>query len=235
MPESSTLSPQEASSELARIRDRVDSGDFDLRSLGFWKLVGGIKRDPELVDACADEVGEIDWLAFKAFAKVRFPVWVGNLVLAAGIAVGAALIVVAREASEELVAGLALVLAAGIWAVAVHSPTHWLVGRFVGLRFRCYFFGGPFPPRPGLKTDYASYLRCRPRNRAVMHASGALATKAAPFVALIFWRGSGAPAWAAWVVLAIGIVQILTDVFLSTKSSDWKKVKRELAVARAAG
>lgn len=231
MAESPTVS--EARQELARIRGRVEAGETDLRGLGFWKLVGRIKRDPGLVEACADEVGTIDWLAFKAFAKVRFPIWLGNLVLLAGIVVGALAVVVAREAPEGWVRGIALVAAAGIWAIAVHSPTHWVVGRLVGLRFRCYFLGGPFPPRPGLKTDYGSYLRCRPRDRALMHASGALATKAAPFVALLFFPGSGAPAWSAWVVLAIGVIQILTDVFLSTKSSDWKKVKRELAVARA--
>jgi hypothetical protein len=34
------------------------------------------------------------------------------------------------------------------------------------------------------------------------------------------------------VVLALGIVQIATDVAFSRTSSDWKKVARERAVAR---
>lgn len=211
----------------------MDAGDTDLRALGFWRLLGRVKRDPVLVDAAADAAGRIDAKAFDAYTKLRFPVWLGNLVLLVGIGVGALAAVVAIEASDPAVAGVALVLAAGVWSVAVHSPAHWMVGRVVGLRFRCYFFGGPFPPRPGLKTDYASYLRCDPGKRAWMHASGALATKAAPFVALAFYPVSDAPVWAAWAVLALGTVQILTDIFLSTKSSDWKKVKRELAVARA--
>jgi len=33
-------------------------------------------------------------------------------------------------------------------------------------------------------------------------------------------------------LLAIGIVQIVTDIAFSRKSSDWKKVARERAVAR---
>ena len=45
--------------------------------------------------------------------------------------------------------GLALVAAGAIWAIAVHSPTHWLVGRAIGIRFTDYFLGGPPPPRPG--------------------------------------------------------------------------------------
>jgi hypothetical protein len=65
-----------------------------------------------------------------------------------------------------------------------------------------------------------------------MHAAGALATKLAPFVALAFWPATEAPAWAAWGLLALGGVQILTDSLFSVRSSDWKKVRRELGVAR---
>jgi len=38
--------------------------------------------------------------------------------------------------------------------------------------------------------------------------------------------------WLTWTLLFIGVVQIVTDAFLSTKVSDWKKVKRELRAAR---
>lgn len=224
--------PEDIAAELDRIESAVAAGTADLRSLGFWKLVGRVKKDPELVDRYADRIGWIDFEAFKSFAKVRFPVALGNAVLMIGALVGAGFVAVAMGTSNPTVAGVALVLAAVIWSVAVHSPTHWVVGRVFGMRFRCYFFGGPFPPRPGLKTDYASYLRTPARQRAWMHASGALATKAAPFVALAFWPATDASAWAAALVFLIGVVQILTDVLFSTKSSDWKKVKRELAAAR---
>ena len=46
-------------------------------------------------------------------------------------------------------------------------------------------------------------------------------------MALALYPLTEAPAWAAWVVLALGIVQIVTDVVLSTKSSDWKKFTGE--------
>jgi len=225
--------PEDIAAELDRIESAVGSGTADLRSLGFWKLVGRVKKDPGLVNRYADQIGRIDFAAFTNFAKVRFPVALGNAVLMIGALVGAGFVAVAMGTSNPTVAGIALILAAVIWSVAVHSPTHWVVGRVFGMRFRCYFFGGPFPPRPGLKTDYSSYLRTPARHRAWMHASGALATKAAPFVALAFWPATAAPAWAAVLVLLLGVGQILTDVLLSTKSSDWKKVKRELAAARA--
>ena len=69
-------------------------------------------------------------------------------------------------------------LAGGAWSVSLHCPAHWLAGRVAGIRFTSYFFGGPFPPRPGLKTDYATYLRADPAARAWMHASGAIVTAA---------------------------------------------------------
>ncbi len=66
-----------------------------------------------------------------------------------------------------------------------------------------------------------------------MHASGALATKLAPFLALIFFATADAAAWARVALLGLGVLLIVTDVFFSTKTSDWKKVRREVAVARA--
>jgi hypothetical protein len=66
-----------------------------------------------------------------------------------------------------------------------------------------------------------------------MHASGAIATKLAPFLALVFWPGSGARWWSAVALIAIGLLQIGTDLAFSVKSSDWKKFRRERAIARA--
>jgi hypothetical protein len=66
-----------------------------------------------------------------------------------------------------------------------------------------------------------------------MHASGAIATKLAPFIALALYPLTNAPAWAALALLALGCFQIATDVALSTKSSDWKRFRREMAAARA--
>jgi hypothetical protein len=73
-----------------------------------------------------------------------------------------------------------------------------------------------------------------------MHAAGALASKIAPFAvfaaAYLPHRTANYdlfPPWAMWGVLAIGVIQIVTDLTFSRKRSDWKKVGRELRVARA--
>jgi hypothetical protein len=228
--------------ELDRIGSAVDAGDTDLSRLGFWRVVALVKRDDELIDRYAEQVGRIDTKAFRAGVRLRIPVWAGNALLLGGAAAGAVAVIVAvrnananpgQPASVELFSGLALLLAAGTWAIGLHSPTHWIVGRLVGIRFTDYFLGGPPPPRPGLKTDYATYLRASPMARAVMHASGAVATKLAPFLALMFFATTDAAAWARFALLGLGVLLIVTDVFFSTKTSDWKKVRREVAVARA--
>jgi hypothetical protein len=218
----------------ARIQAGVDAGRTDLGGLGFWRLLRRIKPDPRLSEHWADAAGRIDATAFARQVRWRFPVWLGNATLAIGTGVGAAAIVVATRAAEPVVAGVALVAAAGIWSVTVHGLAHWAVGRAAGIRFAAYFFRpGQFPPRPGIKTDYATYLRADPSRRASMHAAGALATKLAPFVALAFYPATNAPGWAARLVLALGVGQILTDVVFSRKTGDWSKVRRERVVAAA--
>jgi hypothetical protein len=113
-------------------------------------------------------------------------------------------------------------------------PAHAFVGWLAGIRYTDAFMGGPPPPRPGIKTDYATYLRAEPSMRAWFHASGAIATKIAPFAALALWPSTGAPVWSAWSLVALGVLEIVTDITLSTRSSDWKKFRRERQVARDA-
>jgi hypothetical protein len=218
---------------LDRIEAAVAEGRTDLKALGFWGIVRRVKVDRVLIDLHADQIGRIDTAAFRARVRPRMPVWAGNLLLVLGIAVGGGAVAVAYLADTAWIQGVSLLLAGAIWAITIHSPAHWLVGRAIGIRFTDYFLGGPPPPRPGIKTDYGTYLKADPDSRAWFHASGAIATKLAPFLALAFWPGSGAPWWSAVALLALGVLQILTDVTLSVKSSDWMRFKREKAVARS--
>jgi hypothetical protein len=228
--------------ELDRIEQAVDAGDTDLRALGFWRIVALVKRDDEAIDRHADQVGRIDGKAFRTAVPVRIPVWLGTVLLAIGFGVGMLGLAVAswkgtRNAAftyDETLAGIGLVVASVAWMVAFHSPTHLLVGRLAGIRFTDFFLKNLLSP-PGLKTDYASYLRTSPTARAWMHASGAIATKIAPFLVLALAAAIGvsAPGWAVTVLWILGIGQIVTDAVFSTRRSDWKKVRRELAVARA--
>jgi hypothetical protein len=219
----------------ARIEAAVAGGDADLSRLGFFGLMRKVKADRVLSAHWAEVAGAIERAAFERRVRPRFPVWLGNAVLMAGTLAGAGAIVLAMATTDELVGGVALVASAGILSVSVHDLAHWAVGRLVGIRFVAYFLDGPFRIQPGLKTDYARYLRASPGGRAAMHAAGALASKVAPFVSLAFWPATAAPGVAAWAILGIGVAQIVTDVLWSTRKSDWKKVIRERRLARMQG
>ncbi len=224
-------SPEDFQAAFARIEAAVDAGDTDLRE--FWGLVRRIKADPALVERWAEVAGRIDRKAFERRVRPRFPVWLGNAVLLVGVLVGVAAIVYATQCDNRVVSGALLVAAGGILTVSVHDPSHWAWGRAFGMRFACYFLDGPFRVQPGLKTDYATYLRTPPRSRALMHASGAVASKLAPVVPLAAAPLAHAPLWAVLALAGLTVFQVLTDLTFSVKKSDWKKVRRELAVARA--
>jgi hypothetical protein len=232
MAEAGRTAPVDTSGDLDRIEAAVQSGNTDLKALGFWPIVAQVKPDRLLVDRYADQIGRIDGAAFRTGVRFRIPVWAGNAILLTGVAVGLAVAIVARSATSSTFAGLLLIAAGVVWSVSLHSPTHWFVGYLASIRFTDYFMAGPGPPHPGLKSDYATYLRADPGTRAWMHASGALASKLAPFLALAFWPGSGAPSWSAVTLIAIGLLQIGTDIAFSVKSGDWKKYRRERAIAK---
>jgi hypothetical protein len=228
-----------------RIETEVREGNADLSGLGFWKLVRKVKLEPALAAHWAEQVGRIDRLAFESRVRPLFPVALGNavLVLGSGIAVAVAWLglELARDDPSSFLAGL-LVLAAGAGlSAALHGPAHWLVGRLVGMRFVAYFLDGPLRIQPGLKVDYATYLRASAGRRAAMHAAGAVASKIAPF-AIFAWvyavhRNAGyelLPEWSLWALLAFGLIQVATDAIWSTRHSDWKKVRRERNIARMA-
>jgi len=226
------LSPEQVEAELERIERAVEAGATGLSGLGFWRLVRELKADPALAERFADRAGRIDQEAFVRGVRVRLPVGLGNAALGVGTALGAALLGWAVACDEPGQAAIGLIGSAAVLSVSVHDLGHWAAGRAAGIRFTSYFLDGPLRIQPGLKTDYATYLRASPRGRARMHAAGAVATKAAPFVSLALWPATSAPGWAALVVLGMGLVQITTDVLWSTKKSDWKRYLRERRFAR---
>ncbi len=237
----------EIEAALDRAEQAVSQGR-GLKGTGFWKAVSVLRSNRELAEIYADSVAVIDRRAFENGVRLRVPGPIGLAVLVLGTLAGFLAILVAfvwwggplcgfgKSSCEPTPIWSALIFLFGFGAVLVctHCLAHWVVGRAVGIRFTHVFLGGPPPPRPGLKTDYATYLRASPRQRALMHASGAVLTKLVPFAllipALIFYFDWN---WLMWLLLGIGVFQIATDIFLSTKVSDWMKVRRELSAARA--
>lgn len=203
-----------------------------LSGTGFWKAVARVKSEPDMVDRYADRIAAVDRAAFERWALLKVPIGIGTTLAIIATIVGLGLIGGSYYTEGEMVTVLLFYAGFGVLLVTTHGLGHLLVGRMVGIRFTHWFIGTIARPQPGVKVDYASYLRTPPTARAWMHASGALATKAVPFLLLGAIFAAGLPAWAIWLLVAIGVVMISTDILWSTKSSDWMKFKRERSFAQ---
>ncbi len=208
----------------------AEDGALDVKTLGFWRAVGAVKRDAAFVEEFADRIAVIDRRAFEQWALLTIPFMVGTVLAVLGTLGGLAVIASAYYVDDPL-AALLLIAGTGVLMVALHGLGHVVVGRAAGMRFTHWFIGTIARPQPGVKVDYATYLRTPARDRARMHAAGAVVTKAVPFVMLGAAWGMGAPWWAWAALLLIGTGSIATDVLWSTKSSDWKKYAREMRYA----
>jgi hypothetical protein len=218
--------------ETLRIAEEAVKEGDPLGPTGFWKAVAAVKADPAMIEAHADRIGVIDSTAFRSWAPMTVPLWIGNLVMAGGALLGLALITWAYTLQGNA-AAVSFLLGFGALLVTTHSLGHLVVGTLLGIRFTRWFIGTIGRPQPGVKLDYASYLRAPAQSRAWMHASGAIVTKLVPFALLGAALASAVPAWVVWMLVVVGIGQILTDVLWSTKASDWKKYRREMRFAQS--
>jgi hypothetical protein len=203
----------------------------DVKTHGFWRAVASVKRRPDLVARYADRVARIDRAVFLDRVKVRFPAMLGVALLAVGTLVGLVILWLAAGFDHPL-RELAMLVGMGALLVCTHNLAHFVVGSVAGIHFTDWFMDLPKRPQPGLKIDYASYLRAPARSRAWMHASGAIVTKIVPFAALLYAIAIGCDGWAILLLLVLGIVQIVTDLAWSVKASDWKKFRREMKLAQ---
>lgn len=212
---------------LADAEAALDAGG-GLSGTGFWKAVSEVKRQPELADRYADRIARIDARAHRDWALLIIPLWLGTAIAVLTTLGGLALIWWAY-ALDGPAAGLSFLAGTGVLLGSTHGLGHLVVGRAVGIRYTCWFVGRIKQPQPGVKVDYSTYLRTPARQRAWMHAAGALTTKAIPFLLIGAALAVDLPAWAVVVLLVLAFAQIVTDVLWSTKASDWKKYRREMS------
>jgi hypothetical protein len=216
--------------QILGLSEAAAASGTDLAGTGFWKAVTAVKGDRATVDDYADRIGRIDRAAFERWPLVKVPISVGTIPMVIGSGVGLALIGWSYRLSGNL-QGLALLIGTGIILVTTHGLAHLVTGSLQGMRFTHWFISGWRRPQPGVKVDYATYLRVPARSRAWMHASGALVTKFIPFLSLGAGWAMEAPGWAMALLAALGLAQIVTDIVWSTKKSDWKKFARERSLA----
>lgn len=222
------MTPYEVDTILNKIEVEIGFGGTpDLRGTHFWSAVAATKRDPDLVSKFADRIGAIDRAAHDAWARLVIPLTVGTILATVAALIGIGIVTGSLIVDFQW-RGVAFLAGAGVLVGSTHGLGHLVVGYMVGIRFSGWFIGRA-RPQPGVKINYATYLRASPRSRAWMHASGAIVTKFIPFLLVpVALALSAIPMWATLALLVLGVIQIVTDVLWSTKSSDWAKYLREI-------
>jgi hypothetical protein len=217
---------------LARCEEQLSSGRRpDLRAEGFWRAVAAIKRRSDLVSRYADRASDIDRATFRGRVAVRMSAVGGVALLVLGSLFGLVVLWLAA-AFQHPTRELLVLVGMGAVLVCTHDLAHFVVGSLSGIRFSDWYLDLPRVPYPGLKIDYASYLRVSPAARAWMHASGAIVSKIVPFLVLLYAISIDCDAWAVLALAAVVIVSIATDLLYSVKASDWKRYRREMRLAR---
>ncbi|MFQ5815378.1 MAG: hypothetical protein ACE5G7_02660 [Candidatus Hydrothermarchaeaceae archaeon] len=196
------MEEKEAEELLQKVEEEVSKGNYDLKGLGFWKLVAQAKKNPKLVEKFGSRISEVDQKAFKNWAWLTVSITTGHVIELAGTVIALALLYTGLTTTTTL-GGISLVLSALILSATLHPFAHYLVGNRVGIDFTFYFPDGPALIEPTLKTDYATYLKASPKDRAMMHLAGPVMTSLGPLIVLILGMASGALTWA---VVLVGVV-----------------------------
>lgn len=166
----------------------------------------------------------------------------GNLLQVAGLAAGAALLWLAagfespRPALVSLLAGWLLIY------FSCHAIAHWLVGRLLGIRFRCYTLGGTakpdaFPaglrwvferlPFLGVQSEKASLQTASSARRAAMFSAGVTSSVVLPTLAALWaWQAHVRGGFALFVfTLAWSVGTVITNL---RPGGDYWKARRAL-------
>ena len=214
---------------LTAVESSLDSGKVDMSS--FWQAIAAIKNDPTLIEEFAERSAVIDRTTFQNWALLTVPIFIGTALMVLGTVVGLFLILLAYGTSDPD-NGLLLLSGTVITLITTHGLTHIVAGKVVGVKFTHWFVGSVRRPQPGVKIDYATYLRTPARRRAAMHAAAAIETKIVPIAALGPALDIPVQGWVIGVLVTLAVGQILADAMWSVTKSDWKRCRRELNYAK---
>ncbi len=235
------MEEMEAERLLQKVEEEVSRGNYDLRGLGFWKLVAEAKKNSRFVEKFGKRISEVDQKVFRAKAWIALDLKVGHAMELVGTIIALILLYLGLRQGGTLW-GIYLVVAAAILSATLHPFFHYIVGKSQGINFTFYFPDGPLLIEPTLKIDYYSYLRATPTQRAMMHVAGPIATSLAPLTVLILGVLLKAPTWAnivvlvllafnagsefaPWILIKLGIPKIF---FADFRKTDTYRTLREL-------
>ncbi|MFQ5976284.1 MAG: hypothetical protein ACE5J5_08225 [Candidatus Hydrothermarchaeales archaeon] len=193
------------------IEKQVNTGNYNLKELGFWKIVSKVKKDTSLIEKHGDQIGRIDQKVFREKALLPVDTKIGHLLETIGTFFGFAFIIYAYQ-NPGTIMGITFVIACLILMTTLHPLSHYVVGRNCGIKFTFYFLDGPAMIEPTLKTDYTSYLKTSPKSRAIMHATGPIVATLIPLAIGLLAYVWGAPNWSYLILILIFLANIPFEI-----------------------
>jgi hypothetical protein len=145
--------------------------------------------------------------------------------------------------------GIRLIFVGIFLTTLLHGPTHYFVGRLLGIRFTYYFLNGPVKIEPSIKTDYATYLRVPPRRRVIFHmCAPIMGSYVIPAIMLLLGFYFGVPRFYKYVLAGILFMSatseftpiVLTEYLkrdrflgMNFRRSDYARALREWRISRS--
>jgi hypothetical protein len=172
----------------------------------------------------------------------RLSIAVGNALQTAGILAACFALRASQSAHSTAIAVIAMLLAWVLLYFSSHAIAHWLVGRFVGIRFLFYTVGGTGNPEgwpPGLRwiferlpflgvqTEKLSMQHVSPGARALMWSAGVTSSAIIPTLGAFWAWLSGVPWSRLFFLFALFWA-------LGTLASNWTSRTGDYAKARGA-
>lgn len=167
----------------------------------------------------------------------------GNAIAIVGAIFALYLTFMAQSFQSDLPRFLSYLLSFACLVFFPHGLAHFLVGRMVGIRFRYYFLGKsgvarlhlPLISRVAaalpvltLKVDRSSLSSVNRGRRAVMFASGAMASMLLPLIPVVVSFGELPVTQSVLLVLLAGL-NVAFDLYYSPKAGDMARARSALS------
>jgi hypothetical protein len=164
---------------------------------------------------------------------------VGNGVEVLGILLAVYFMVLATDASIIYVRFFLYLISWGCLIFFPHCLMHYLVGSVVGVRFKFYYLGRSGVSKLGLpllgrlaecvpvfavKADRRSLSSVTPSRRAVMFASGAVASMILPFIVVVASLPH-LPLSLTVALLLLSVANLAFDLYYSPRAGDISRAK----------
>lgn len=209
------MKEEEIEEEIERIEGEIKMKNFNLKEIGFWKIVKEVEKNENLKERFIERISKIDMRAFRKKVWVYFDVPTGNFFLIITFFLSFFWSLFGFIYDNPFLLFLGLYFS----SFSIHKLSHYILAKIFGLRILFYFPGGRTRIFPNLKIELASYLRAENRRRAYIHFSGFLSST----LYLLIWFLLSLIALKKTMLIPLSLILVNFLYELTSEKSDLKR------------